>query len=51
MVVAARSRNPKVGQSTTNFLKSKSGEGGMGLSIADMHGTGLSSKKMRCYFK
>ena len=38
MAVSAKTRNPKVGQATTNLLKSPSG--GKFLSLTDMHGTG-----------
>ena len=39
MAVSARTKNPKVGQATTNILKSISG--GKILSPTDMHGNGL----------
>ena len=44
MAVSAKSRNPKVGQATTNILKSISG--GKILSLTDMHGRGLRLKVM-----
>ena len=44
MAVGAKSRNPKVGQATTNILKSIS-EGKI-LSLTDMHGQGLRLKVM-----
>ena len=39
MAVSAKTNNPKVGQTTTNFLKSISG--GKILNLADLHGKGL----------
>ena len=39
MAVSAETKNPKVGQETTNILKSISG--GKILSLTDMHGHGL----------
>ena len=39
MAVSAKTRNPKVGQATTNLLTSISG--GKILSLTDMHGNGL----------
>ena len=39
MAVSAKTKNPKVGQATTNILKSISG--GKILSLTDMHGNGL----------
>ena len=45
MVVSAKTKNPKVGQATTNILKSISG-GGKILSLTDMHGRGLRLKVM-----
>ena len=42
MAVSAKTKNPKVGQATTNFLKSISG--GRILSLTDMHGRGLRLK-------
>ena len=39
MVVSAKSKNLKVGQATTNILKSISG--GKFLSLTDLHGNGL----------
>ena len=44
MVVSAKTKNPKVGQGTTNILKAISG--GKVLSLADMHGNGMSLKVM-----
>ena len=44
MVVSAKTKNPKVGQATTNILKSISG--GKILSLTDMHGQGLRLKVM-----
>ena len=41
MAVSAKTKNPKVGQATTNMLKSISG--GYILSLIDMHGCGLRS--------
>ena len=42
MAVSTRTKNPKVGQATTNILKSISG--GKILSLTDMHGRGLRLK-------
>ena len=42
MTVSAKTKNPKVGQATTNILKSISG--GKILSLTDMHGRGLGLK-------
>ena len=39
MAVSAKTKNPKVGQATTNILKSLTG--GKLLSLTDMHGNGL----------
>ena len=44
MAVSAKTKNPKVGQATTNILKSISG--GKILSLTDMHGHGLRLKVM-----
>ena len=44
MVVSAKTKNPKIGQATTNILKSISG--GKILSLTDMHGRGLRLKIM-----
>ena len=44
MAVSAKRKNPKVGQATTNILKSISG--GKILSLTDMHGRGLGLKVM-----
>ena len=44
MFVSAKTKNPKVGQATTNFLKSISGS--KILSLTDMHGRGLRLKVM-----
>ena len=44
MAVSAKTKNPKVGQATTNILKSISG--GKILSLTDMHGSGLRLKVM-----
>ena len=44
MAVSAKTKNPKVGQATTNILKSISG--GKILSLTDMHGNGLRLKVM-----
>ena len=44
MAVSAKNKNPKVGQATTNILKSISG--GKILSLTDMHGIGLRLKVM-----
>ena len=42
MAVSARTKNPKVGQATTNILKSISG--GRVLNLTDMHGDGVRLK-------
>ena len=44
MAVNAKTKNPKVGQATTNVLKPISG--GKILSLTDMHGRGLRLKDM-----
>ena len=44
MAISAKTKNPKVGQATTNILKSISG--GIILSLTDMHGNGLRLKVM-----
>ena len=44
MAVGVKTKNPKVGQATTNILKSISG--GKILSLTDMHGKGLRLKVM-----
>ena len=44
MAASAKTKNPKVGQATTNILKSISG--GKILSLTDMHGNGLRFKMM-----
>ena len=44
MAVSAETKNPKVGQATTNILKSISG--GKNLSLTDIHGNGLRLKVM-----
>ena len=44
MAVSAKTKNPKVGQATTNILKSTSG--GKILSLTDIHGNGLRLKVM-----
>ena len=44
MAVSAKTKNPKVGQATTNISKSISG--GKTLSLTDMHGNGLRLKVM-----
>ena len=44
MAVGAKGKNPKIGQATTNILKSISG--GKILSLTDMHGRGLRLKVM-----
>ena len=44
MAVSAKTKNPKVGQATTNISKSISG--GKILSLTDMHGHGLRLKVM-----
>ena len=44
MAVSARTKNPKVGQATTNILKSICG--GKILSLTDIHGNGLRLKLM-----
>ena len=42
IAVSAKTKNPKVGQATTKFLKSISG--GKILSLTDLHGNGLRLK-------
>ena len=44
MAVSAKTKKPKVGQATTNIIKSISG--GKILSLTDMHGNGLRLKVM-----
>ena len=44
MAISAKTKNPKVGQATTNILKSISG--GKILSLTDIHGNGLRLKVM-----
>ena len=44
MAVSAKTKNPKVGQATTNILKSICG--GIILSLTEMHGRGLRLKVM-----
>ena len=44
MAISAKTRNPNVGQATTNILKSISGD--KILSLTDMHGRGLRLKVM-----
>ena len=44
MAVSSKTKNPNVGQATTNFLKSISG--GKILSLTDIHGNGLRLKVM-----
>ena len=44
MAVSAKTKSPKIGQTTTNILKSISG--GKMLSLTDMHGRGLRLKLM-----
>ena len=44
MAVSAKTKNPKIGQATTNILKSISG--GKILNLTDMHGSGLRLKVM-----
>ena len=44
MIVGAKTKNPRVGQATTNTLKSISG--GQILSLTDMHGNGVRLKVM-----
>ena len=44
MAVSAKTKNPKVGQATTNIFKSISG--GKILNLTDMHGHGLRFKVM-----
>ena len=44
MAVSAKTKNPKVGQATTNILKSISG--GRILSLSDKHGKGLHLRVM-----
>ena len=43
-MIGAKSKNQKVGQATTNILKSISG--GKVISLTDMHGNGLRLKVM-----
>ena len=49
MAVSAKTKNSKVGQATTNILKSISA--GRILSLTYMHGRGLRLKVMRNHFK
>ena len=49
MPVSAKTKNPKVGQATTNIIKSTSG--GKILSLTDMHGNGFRLKVMWKHFK
>ena len=49
MAVSAKTKNPKIGEATTNILKSISG--GKILSLTDMHGNGLRLKVMRNHLK
>ena len=49
MAVSAQPKNPKVGEATTNILKSISG--GKVLSLTDMHGNELRLKDMWNHFK
>ena len=49
MAVSAKTKNPKVGQATTNILKSISG--GKILNLTDIHGNGLRLKVMWLYFE
>ena len=49
MAVTVKTKNRKVGQATTNFLKSISG--GKILSLTDLHGNGLRLKVMLNHFK
>ena len=44
MAVSAKTKNPKIGQATTNILKSISG--GKILSLTDIHGNDLRLKVM-----
>ena len=44
VAVSAKTKNPRVGQVTTNFLKNISG--GKNLSLTDLHGNGLRLKNM-----
>ena len=45
MAVSAKTKNPKVGQATTNILKSI--PGGKNLNLTDMHGNGFRLKVMK----
>ena len=49
MAVSAETKNPKVGQATTNVLRNISG--GKILGLTDMHGNGLRLKVMWNHFK
>ena len=49
MAVSAKTKNPKVGQATTNISRSISG--GKVLSLTDMHGRGLILKVMWIFSK
>ena len=49
MAVSAKTKNSKVGQATTNILKSISG--GKILSLTDLHGQGLRFRFCEFYFK
>ena len=49
MAVVAKTKSPKVGQATTNILKSISG--GRIFSLTDMHGSCLRLKVMWFHFK
>ena len=50
LAVGAKAKNPKVGQATTNFLKSICG--GKLLSLTDMHsGAGVRLRVVEFYFK
>ena len=44
LAVSAKTKNPKIGQATSNILKSLTG--GKILSLTDMHGRGLRFKVM-----
>ena len=44
MAVSAKTKNPKVGQATTNILKSVAGS--KSFSLTDLHGNGLRFKVM-----
>ena len=48
MAVSAKTKNPRVGQATTNILTSISG--GIILSLTDMHGNGLKLKVILFFF-